>query len=264
MSYGSLNEMIADADMILIGIGEEFDDIRSLKSVDGYSELRNKIRTSNVSWMLPKFDAVYRSRTDSKVRAALDALAKTIENKNYFVISTSMNHEVSMADWKKESFVAPCGSCLLKQCVNGCAGGLSEVSDSDNKIMDEFIENINEENICIENKSINIGKCPKCGGRIVLNNVYAAKYDENGYLNQWNIYTKWLQGTLNKRLLVLELGVGIDYPSIIRFPFEKIAFYNNKASLYRVNENLYQLPPELSKKGNSIAENSIDWLVAMC
>lgn len=259
MPYSSLNEMIADADMILIGIGEEFDDIRSLKKIDGYLKLRNTIISSDEPWILPEFDAVYRKRTESKVKAALDGLTKLIENKNYFVISTSMNPDIFRANWKAERFVAPCGSCLLKQCVNGCAAVISEVQDSDDKILEEFAESIN-----VKNKSADIGSCPECGGRMILNNVYASKYNENGYLKQWNNYTKWLQGTLNKRLLILELGVGIDYPSIIRFPFEKIAFYNNKASFYRVNETLYQLPQELSGKGNSITENSIDWLVAMC
>lgn len=259
MSYGSLYENIVDADMVLIGIGEEFDDIRCIKEINGFLELRNKIRASEESWMLPKFDAVYRNRTKSKVIAALEVLLNLIKDKNYFVISTSMNPDVLKANWKEERFVAPCGSCLLKQCVNRCAEGLIKVSESEDKIMDEFVENI-----YLGNEAVNLGNCPECGGRLVLNNVYASGYDENGYLTQWNIYTKWLQGTLNKKLLILELGVGVDYPSVIRFPFEKIAFYNNKASFFRVNEILYQLPPELSEKGNSIAENSIDWLVAMC
>lgn len=259
MSYSSLYEIVADADMILIGLGEEFDDIRSIKEVNGYLELRNKIKMSDESWMLPKFDAVYRNRTKSKVTEALEGLLKLVKDKNYFVISTSMNPDILSVNWKEERFVAPCGGCLLKQCVNRCAGGLMKVSESDNKMMDEYVEHIYS-----DNKNVSLGSCPECGGRMILNNVYTSVYDENGYLTQWNIYTKWLQGTLNKKLLLLELGVGIDYPTIIRFPFEKIAFYNNKVSFYRVNETLYQLPPELSEKGNSIAENSIDWLVAMC
>ena len=52
----------------------------------------------------------------------------------------------------------------------------------------------------------------------------------------------------------------MDYPSIIRFPFEKVGYYNRKASFIRVNERLYQLTPELREKGISIAQNSIDWL----
>jgi len=259
MPYSSLKEMMIDADMILIGIGEEFDDIRSLKAISGYSELRATVMASNEPWILPKFDAVNRKKTDSKVKEVLDKFVRLIEDKNYFVVSTSMNPDVLKADWKDKRFVAPCGSCLMKQCVNGCNLVLSEVSVADDKILDEFVGNIND-----RSRSVNIGICPECGGEMILNNVYSSRYNENGYLDQWNVYTRWLQGSLNKKLMILELGVGVDYPSIIRFPFEKIAFYNNKASFYRVNEKLYHLPSELGKKGKSIAENSIDWLAAMC
>ena len=65
-----------------------------------------------------------------------------------------------------------------------------------------------------------------------INNVYAENYNENGYLSDWQIYTKWLQGTLNKKVLILELGVGLVFPSVIRWPFEKIAFYNQKEVIY--------------------------------
>ncbi len=69
---------------------------------------------------------------------------------------------------------------------------------------------------------------------------------------QWNEYTKWLQLTLNKELLVLELGVGFDMPTLVRWPFEKIAMLNNKAFLYRVNETFPQLPNDIGDKGISV------------
>ncbi len=69
---------------------------------------------------------------------------------------------------------------------------------------------------------------------------------------QWNEYTKWLQQTLNKDLFLLELGVGFDMPTMVRWPFEKIAKLNNKAFLYRVNENFPQLPDDIGDKGESV------------
>ena len=84
---------------------------------------------------------------------------------------------------------------------------------------------------------------------------------EEGYQKQWEKYTKWLQGTLNKKLCILELGVELNLPSIIRWPFEKVAFYNQKASFFRVNESLYQMTENLSDKGVSIAKNAVDFLL---
>lgn len=95
---------------------------------------------------------------------------------------------------------------------------------------------------------------------MILNTIYAESYNEAGYIEQWQIYTKWLQGTLNRKLLVLELGVGMQFPSVIRWPFEKVAFFNNKASFVRVNERLYQLTAELASKGVGISQNAIEWI----
>ena len=115
---------------------------------------------------------------------------------------------------------------------------------------------------CVQ-EFLDLGVCPICDDNLILNNIYTEKYDERGYLDQWQKYTKWLQGTLNKKLCILELGVGMQCPSVIRFPFEKIGYFNQKADFIRINKNLYQLTEELKEKGISISENAVDWLASM-
>lgn len=105
-----------------------------------------------------------------------------------------------------------------------------------------------------------LGICPRCGAGMVLNVVQAAQYDEKGYLSDWDRYTKWLQGSVNRKLLILELGVGMQYPGMIRIPFERTALLNRKSRIYRIHEKLYQVPDHLGEKGVGIAENAIDWL----
>lgn len=103
-------------------------------------------------------------------------------------------------------------------------------------------------------------RCEKCGGRLRFNQVGVSRYAQEGYLEQWNVYTKWLQGTVNKRLCMVELGAGMAYPGIIRFPFEKMVLYNRKAFLYRVHPLLYQLGEEVGERGLGIAEDPVDFL----
>ena len=55
--------------------------------------------------------------------------------------------------------------------------------------------------------------------------------------------------------------MNLSFPSIIRWPFEKVGFYNQKAFFVRVNEKLYYLSEELKDKGISVAQNAIDWLL---
>ena len=80
-------------------------------------------------------------------------------------------------------------------------------------------------------------------------------------MTQWEKYTKWLQLTLNRKLCVIELGVGMNIPNVIRWPFEKIAFFNKKASFFRINETLYQLTEEIGEKGTSINMNAREFLL---
>lgn len=93
-----------------------------------------------------------------------------------------------------------------------------------------------------------------CGSEAAGNVVTNEDYDESIYLPQWEVYTTWLQRTLNKKLCVLELGAGFQFPSVIRFSFEKVAYFNKKASFIRVHPKLAQLTPEIREKSISISE----------
>lgn len=76
----------------------------------------------------------------------------------------------------------------------------------------------------------------------------------------WKMYNTWLSCTLNKELCILELGVGLKYPTVVRWPFEKVAMLNNKAKMFRVHESLYQSTEEIKEKCVCIKRNPIDLL----
>lgn len=79
--------------------------------------------------------------------------------------------------------------------------------------------------------------------------------------DSWETYTKWLQGTLNRNLVILELGVGMELPQLIRFPFEKVAYFNQKSCLYRVHSHLYQMTEEMKERGYSVPVHPITLLL---
>ena len=102
--------------------------------------------------------------------------------------------------------------------------------------------------------------CPDCGKPLEFNLVETANYNENGYLEKWQKYKLWLQGTVNKKLCVLELGVGMKYPTVIRWPFEKVVYFNQKAELFRVHSKLYQMTEEIKDKGFGICSKPVDFV----
>ena len=215
-------DFINDADLVLIGIGKEFERERFV--------------------------------ADDKALEALNKLASILEKKNYFALSICTNNVAKLSDLQTDRVVQPCGNIQQKQCPDRCEEGLMELSDAELEALKAQLPN---ENL----PELDLGVCPKCGKSLILNTVYTENYDEKGYLKDWARYTKWLQGTLNKKLCILELGVDLTYPSIIRWPFEKVAFYNNKAHFVRVNERLYHMSEEIKDKGISVAQNAVDWLL---
>lgn len=84
------------------------------------------------------------------------------------------------------------------------------------------------------------------------NDKIAAPFIDGDDDKRWKDYLAWLSRTLNINLTVLELEVSFNHPEVIRFPFEKTVFYNNKAFFIRINTLFYQLPEELKDKGIGI------------
>lgn len=77
---------------------------------------------------------------------------------------------------------------------------------------------------------------------------------------QWNGYTGWLAGTLNRTTVLLELGEGFAHPSLIRWPFERTAAINRKARLYRVHKTFYQITEELKEKAAAVKADSVGFM----
>lgn len=80
---------------------------------------------------------------------------------------------------------------------------------------------------------------------------------------QWDLYNKWLSATLNKKLLILELGEGFSNPNVFRWPFEKVTFINQKAEFFRVNQLLPQIPENIRERAHSVSSSSYDFLIGL-
>lgn len=275
----TLQAAMDDAEMILVGLGEEWDDKRVLKDCAAFRAGQRCLEENDMTWLQPAWNDYCLTRVGSKAAEALEHLRNFLGEKNYFVLSTSTNRLIAATSWREGRLVMPCGTAEKKQCGSDYEKKVITLTDEEQKKLRGLMEElwkICEEGAEPEELAQDIGKdfcdlanqalgtCEICGRDYRLNTVYTDDYREEGYLPQWNDYTKWLQGTLNRKLLILELGVGLQYSTIIRFPFEKIAFYNQKSRFFRINEKLYQLTPELKEKGISVSKNVIDCFATLC
>ncbi len=169
-------------------------------------------------------------------KAAYEALARLAEGKNYFIVTTAKDAGIFKSPLSAERITAPCGNVTWVQCPDACTKDIWELGE------------------------VADGLCPHCGQELVANTIACDNYIEEGYLPQWKVYQEWLAGTLNKNLLILELGVGFQTPTVIRWPFEKTAFFNQKAHMYRVNKTFYQISEELKGRAVPVEADSLEFV----
>lgn len=175
-----------------------------------------------------------------EVMKAYESLYQIIKEKDYFIVTTNTDGAIFDSSLDGERIVAPCGNVNWKQCERACTKDIWEAFE------------------------VPEGICPHCGAPLIGNTVEAELYIEEGYLPRWEAYTKWLTTTLNRKLVVLELGENFKRPTVIRWPFEKTVFFNRKSYLYRVNGALSQISEEIKERASGIAENSVDWISRLC
>ena len=177
-----------------------------------------------------------------------------LKEKDYFIVSLCMDDYIYKAGFDESRIVTPCGGFQKMQCDQNCCHVLSDIPGES---YDAVIQYYRKE---IPLEDLHEPVCDQCGSKLRFNQLGVTKYAEEGYLDSWERYTKWLQGTMNRDLCVLELGVGMEYPTVIRFPFEKIVYYNQKSFLYRVHSKLYQIGEEISGRGTGMQADAIEFM----
>ncbi|NBJ91613.1 hypothetical protein [Parablautia muri] len=255
-------DKINEADFVLIGLGEEVD---LLPKLQHNSEYQKKLELIKNSWMVPYIEKIEIDRRVEEKKEFYHLIAHCLTGKNYFIVSICQDGGMKKAGLDEERIVEPCGGYGKMQCSERCSTELYDVPLNILQSIERYWKEVNvgekevqEELGLLE--SIREPVCPHCGKPLVFNNVNALKYVEEGYLTQWSIYKKWLQGTMNKKVCLIEMGVGMKYPTVIRWPFEKIAFYNQKAELFRVHSRLYQITEEIQGKGHGICQKPEEFM----
>lgn len=252
----TLKKNIDEADLLLIGVGEEFFQ-KSDKFEEEYQTMLFDDRILTLQ-MEPFFKEVLLKRwleehIEENLTKAYSNLAQICNSKNYYIVSLGMDDYIYR--WNLEKVVTPCGGRRRFQ---------RKVEEKTEILDRESTEALESEifqafDTCDLEKLASFNR-KHMNEKLEYNNILSEEYDESGYLDDWNQYLKWVQGTVNRKVCVLELGVSLRLPSVIRWPFEKIVFYNNKAVFYRINERLYQMTAELKDKGISIPENAVTFL----
>lgn len=260
IKWVELRKKIQEAELVLVGIGEECQYDWSALLQDGrYQEIEKETEgDERYAWIVPFLQKMILQRgRDERWDRAYQTLREMLFGKNYFIVSLCLDDYLYGAGFDESKIVSPCGGFRMMQCNKNCAGKLSDMPEKDYEAVLRYYRG--EEPLV----SLEEPVCELCGEKLRFNQLGVERYAQEGYLEQWNRYTKWLQGTVNKKLCILELGAGMAYPGIVRFPFEKVAYYNQKAFMYRVHPHLFQLGEEIADRGQAVADDPIDFLLKL-
>ena len=196
------------------------------------------------------------NRYDCEVGKPYKDLFSIVKDKNYFVLTTNVDHQFQRAGFDKKRLFYTQGDYGLFQCSNGCH----------NKTYDneELVRKMVAQQKDMKIPTELIPRCPKCNKPMTMNlrcdDLFVQ--DEGWYL-ACNRYQDFIRRNGNSHILYLELGVGMNTPSIIKYPFWQLTAKNKNAVYYSVNSELSYVPTEIQNQ-SVVIRNDIARVLEEC
>lgn len=149
---------------------------------------------------------------------------KLVDRKNYFVLTTNVDHCFQKAGFDKARLFYTQGDYGLFQCSEPC-----HQATYDNEAQ---VRAMYERQKDMRIPSELIPYCPRCGKPMSMNLRSDSTFVEDaGWHTAAQRYADFLTTYKDGRILFLELGVGANTPGIIKYPFQQMTA-NNPQAIY--------------------------------
>lgn len=180
-------------------------------------------------------------------------LLRLVQDKDYFVLTTNVDHCFQKAGFDKKRLFYTQGDYGLFQCSEPCC---QETWENKSAIQDmmEF-----QKNMRIPTELI--PRCPRCGKPLTMNLRSDDKFvQDEGWYRAAGRYEDYLRRHQHGKILYLELGVGYNTPVIIKYPFWKMTLQNRQAVYACVNRGQAVCPADLRRQAVCI-DGDIDMVL---
>ena len=170
-----------------------------------------------------------------------DDLLKLVQDKDYFVITTNVDHCFQKADFDKKRLFYTQGDYGLFQCSEPCC---QETFENEAAIR-EMVKR--QENMKIPTELLPV--CPHCGKPLTMNLRSDNRFvEDEGWHRAAERYENFLRTRAGGKILFLELGVGYNTPVIIKYPFWQMTAKNPNAIYACINQGQAACPPEIEQR----------------
>lgn len=251
METEKLQEALLEADAVIIGAGaglstsagftysgERFerhfaDFIRQYSFTDMYSAGFYPFPSEEEHWAYWSRH-IYYNRYVPAPKPVYDNLLKLLQEKDYFVITTNVDHQFQKAGFDKQRLFYTQGDYGLFQCAKPCH---QKTYDNEELVKRMIAEQMD---MCIPSELI--PRCPVCGGPMKVNlRADETFVEDEGWHAASERYADFIRRHLNvgthgrASLLFLDLGSGGNTPVIFKIPFIRWTMQNPNATYATVN-----------------------------
>lgn len=188
---------------------------------------------------------IYINRYMDAPKPVYNDLLKLVQDKDYFVITTNVDHCFQKAGFDKKRLFYTQGDYGLFQCSEPCC---QETFDNE-AVIREMVKRQEDMKIPTEI----LPTCPHCGKPLTMNLRSDDTFvEDKGWHRAAERYENFLQTRAGQKILFLELGVGYNTPVIIKYPFWQMTAKNPNATYICINQGQAVCPQEIERQSDCI------------
>jgi NAD-dependent SIR2 family protein deacetylase len=201
---------------------------------------------------------IYVNRYMNPPKPVYDKLFELVKDKDYFVLTTNVDHCFQKAGFDKHRIFYTQGDYGLFQCSEPCHGDTYDNEEMVRQMVEAQGFEIGEDGTLIVPDNVIlkmsiptelIPHCPKCGKPMSMNlrsdNTFV---EDEGWHIHAEYYSEFLRRHQNVKTLFLELAVGYNTPGIVKYSFWHMVNDWENATYACLNLGEAYAPDEIAKK----------------
>ena len=182
---------------------------------------------------------IHINRYTDPPKSVYQDLFSLVKDKDYFVLTTNVDHCFPKAGFDKTRLFYTQGDYGLWQCAKPCC----QKTYDNQAAVEEMLRQQTNMRIPADL----IPHCPVCGAPMTMNlRADSTFVQDAGWYRACDRYTGFVRRHQRTPVLYLELGVGMNTPSIIKFNFWQQVAQNPRAQYVSINQQTMYLPDEIS------------------
>jgi len=184
---------------------------------------------------------IYINRYQDAPKPVYEDLLKLVQDKDYFVITTNVDHCFQKAGFDKKRLFYTQGDYGLFQCSEPCC---QETFDNE-AVIREMVKR--QENMKVPTELLPV--CPHCGKPMTMSLRCDDTFvEDEGWHRAAERYENFLRTREGQRILFLELGVGYNTPVIIKYSFWQMTAKNPDSTYACINQGQAVCPQEIERQ----------------